>query len=153
MKEILLGRTVREWIEIERVLSANDIGDAVTLQNRLGFNRVRSLNVYDYANEKRLLGVLRNPPSIGNGHTAMFLECVIPPGPASVGKFDPNMDMMLNLYRVRFDIRFNDRSEDGFERRATLHTDTPLDKLMQLENFRLPGESERQFYERYRNRY
>jgi hypothetical protein len=94
------------------------------------------VEVRDSKNKDRVLGSIINPPT-KRGRYMRFpvmerLPSMIPPA-------DP-MEM-LDIKSV--DLEIDWRVEDsGYTQRAVFLTDAPLDRLMMMSNFRLPGETE-----------
>jgi len=98
------------------------------------------INVYDSKNPDRHLGWF-DSDYLGPVQSSR-IEIVVPPDLATVFR---DMDQLTKIAeqtveRVSFKIG-QATSEGGWVRTLFLHTDAPLDRLMRLKHFRLPGET------------
>lgn len=107
------------------------------------------VEVRDKANSRRLLGYLVDPPEAGQ-----LLGYLVAPPEAGQGwgvrlPMRPSLTCPLSseappaIDTISVDFVFGHFVEDkGYTQRKKLLTDAPLEDLMRLGNFRLPGESE-----------
>lgn len=133
----LYGRPFSEWRELNNVLKKHDIDSArelnEALKKRCDKERVE---VFCRLNQKRLLGTmprLRMP--VAHTHIRLATMGKI----AGVSACSPS-DRCEAIETVTL-IAEVVRGEDVLDVKGILVTDAPLKTLMQLRDFRLPGES------------
>lgn len=144
-----LGRSTFEWIDIEGVLQKHNIKNAKQLDDQLTYRALttpQDVPVVDAKNPSRLLGHIKielaslNPSSV--------LNMAVMPTP--VISRNPCAEVSTNMKVVRFAV--GRTTSDGWHYHPRLETNDSLTDLMKLDKFRLPGETERQFWDRWRSR-
>lgn len=99
------------------------------------------IEVRDSLNPERLLGTFAHKPfpKLNEKYYRMMAAEL----PRSAWGFDPNTPIMpaYSCWQVEFIVSYR-RSDDGYSMTAELHTYAPLNQLMMIEHFRLPGETE-----------
>jgi hypothetical protein len=139
MTGTLHGRSFAEWSKINDVLEKHCIGNAKTLENALK-RPERRIPVYDAMNRARFLGTL--PPIEMSPGTHHYRMAIMP---------------SLNSVYVTDAPPFNPRTQsieftvdvDHCTLSAVYLTRAPLDLLLRIGTFHLPGESEKQAQERH----
>jgi len=145
MIEKLFGKSLAHWDNIMHVMETNGIDTPEQLRDRLRGTGKRVLTVVDAGNKDRVLGIFVNPPPSFNGN---YLRVCVMPRTSCVAAYS-NMDAIQTMRVDTVDFALGWRtSADGYDRHAILTTTSPLETLMSLREFRLPGESERQAHER-----
>lgn len=141
--DIFLGKPVSYWFDVMSVMEEYQIEDVAELRKRLGGN-AKSLLVFDASNSKRLLGMLWGVKGMqGRVLSTMWCE------PACTGYGYDHVASLASIPINRVDFTYDwQSSEDGFTRYAVLNTTAPLEHLMKLDMFTLPGETRRQAEER-----
>lgn len=140
-QDTLFGRPITDWRKLDIAIRESGVGVDAFIKLAA---KPDTLAVYDIANPKRLLGTLDvRGINLGDHDTFRLagyarLEPYYATGWGSLG--EPSYTV------VTFTIR---RVPKGFDTTTQLHTETPLERLMQLRNFYLPGETKRQQEQRF----
>lgn len=108
---------------------------------------LKTVEVYDAINPKRLLGTMEMQSRRPDGRDMRYAACV-PLRAYSLTANEAVTEASVDIATFTYGHR---PSDDGWDRIGILLTYTPLEHLMRLREFRLPGENERQLYERQRN--
>lgn len=140
------GDKIRDFIT---VLQAHDIASPRQLNERLGKGTPEQrIEVYDTVNEARLLGTLPCPPVKPHG----WLNYAVTAPYYDLSRKVPDQhEERLRVSKVSFRVSVK---TDGWNAKVVLTTAEPLEQIMLIEDFRLPGESRREALERrYRHRY
>lgn len=141
---MLFGKPLSYWHDVMAVMEEYQIEDVAELRKRLGGN-AKSLLVFDASNSKRLLGMLWGVVKGTHGRiiSTVWYE------PACTGYGYDHVASLASVPVNRVDFTFDwHSSEDGLTRYAVLNTTAPLEHLMKLDMFTLPGETRRQAEER-----
>lgn len=133
----LFGKRLSYWADLASVMEKHQVSSPKELDFRLSPNR-RILKVVDALNVKRELGSLIETPQRLDAplfslstHTSMTVSATHPYTP---------VEPVIHK-RVDFHLDYT-TSPDGYTKKAVFRTSSPLDTLMTLQHFRLPGESE-----------
>jgi hypothetical protein len=152
MIDTFIGRPVSDWLDIDRFLQSNNIKNAAELADRLGMKEAisRTLRVVDSKNHKRILGHLLIRPHLDIRKDNELRVAVSPSLRRGYRETVMPYDLGVNVLRLRIE---RETFDGGWTYTPYLTTDDPLDQLMLVDDFRLPGETPRQADERrYRGR-
>lgn len=144
----LWGRDIDDWADIGYVLEKHGIKDAKGLDERLGFKACTSkdIPVVDAKNPSRLLGYMVGIELASIQPSSVYNVATMP-GPI----YSPNPCAEIPAMKVvRFAI--GRVTSDGWTYHPRLETNDSLADLMTIEKFRLPGETARNWRDRWRMR-
>ncbi|MEZ2409818.1 hypothetical protein AB6806_23790 [Bosea sp. RCC_152_1] len=134
-KLMLDGKDISHYIAVSNVMDKHGLKDAKDLDKALRafLKPEQRVQIVDSKNHDRVLGSIPRPSAKPMGRCFEFT--LSPPisfmdvaeGPVS-----------MSLYRIALEI---ERRFDGWESEIYFSTSAPLDRLVQLRDFRLPGET------------
>jgi hypothetical protein len=134
------GRPFDEWVAYDHVLKAYDVKSPKHLNEKLGKASRKEpeprVNVVDSRNLQRVLGSIPRPVFQGD-----YYRMAVMPRRAVcyADAFSPTCPVSVDTVTFRRE-RLN--SDCGWSVTPLLSTSDPLDLLMKIDGFRLPGETE-----------
>lgn len=143
MIDMLFGRAFSYWAKVKRILDEHAIDTPEELEQALD-PWPKKIPVYDSRNNSRLLGHVHEV-SRNNIRPSQNLRMAIT-GPLTVVPWEKDVSFDRGFKTVDFTI--DKQTKDGWVYTPILLTSTPLEDLMKLRQFTLPGETRRQADER-----
>jgi hypothetical protein len=130
--DTFLGRDYSYWAELDILLQRNGVRDLADLKARI--EKPKRVEVYDSISKERLLGTLPKPTV-----NAPFLQ--MPTYSRGVCDFrQVSYDDIATVQVATFEVGVR-KGKNLLDVSGVLRTGEPLAKLMQLSDFRLPGET------------
>lgn len=131
----LMGKPIQHFVEVAHVMGAHDIETAKELNDKLGAVKWPRIKVVDSCNRSRLLGTLKRPEEAPRGPRLRMV--VMEQLRWRDEWFDtPVVDQQVNS--IDFEIV---ELRKGWDIELALATSDHLNLLLELPEFRLPGET------------
>jgi hypothetical protein len=133
--DTFLGRDFAYWAQLDVLLQRNGIRDLEDLQQRI--EKPKRVEVYDSVGNERLLGTMPKPDVRG----PMYQTPVYPRSVCDFRQVSYADVMTVQVATFEAGVR---KGPNPLDVTGVLRTGEPLAKLMQLDSFRLPGETRQQ---------